>query len=87
MEILYSPQFVKEYRRLSAEVKNKAEEKEKIFRSNPFDARLKTHKLTGRLDGFWAFSIDYHYRIIFKFQDNEKVRFYAMGDHSLYNKL
>jgi addiction module RelE/StbE family toxin len=87
MEIFYSPQFRREYRKLPIEVKEKARKKEKIFRKNPLDSRLKTHKLKGRLDEFWAFSIDFRYRIIFKFQDNNRVRFYVVGDHSLYNKL
>lgn len=86
MEIFYSPQFMREYQKLSVEVKEKAKKKEKIFRQNPFDLGLKTHKLKGRLDEFWAFSVNYRYRIIFKFQDNS-VRFYIIGDHSLYKKL
>lgn len=87
MEILYSPQFSREYKKLPPDIKEKAEGKEKIFRKNPFDPRLKTHKLKGRLDNFWAFSINLRYRIIFKFQDDNKIRFYAIGDHSLYSKL
>jgi len=87
MEVFYSPQFVREYRQLPTEVKEKAKKKEKIFRRNPFDERLKTHKLKGKLDDFWSFSIDFRYRIIFKFQNNNTVRFYVIGDHSLYNKL
>ena len=87
MEIFYSPQFVRDYRQLPVEVKEKAKKKERIFRKNLFDSRLKTHKLKGRLDGFWAFSIDFRYRIIFKFQNNNTVRFYVIGDHSVYKKL
>lgn len=87
MEIFYSPQFMREYRKLSVEVREKAKKKEKIFRRNSFDPQLKTHKLKGRLDEFWAFSVDYRYRIIFKFQNNDRVRFYVIGDHSLYRKL
>lgn len=87
MEIFYSPQFSKEYKKLPFEIKEKAREKEKVFRKNSFDSRLKTHKLQGRLGNFWAFSIDFRYRIIFKFQEDDKVKFYTVGDHSLYNKL
>jgi len=78
---------MREYRKLPIEIKEKAKKKEKIFRKNPFDSRLRTHKLRGRLDEFWAFSIDFRCRIIFKFQDSNKVRFYIIGDHSLYSKL
>jgi len=46
-EIKISPRFEKHYKKLSKEVKEKAREKEKIFRENPFNPILKTHKLTG----------------------------------------
>jgi len=47
MEIIYSPKFAREYKNLPLEIKKIAEVKEAIFRSNPFDAHLKTHKLHG----------------------------------------
>lgn len=84
MKIFYSPQFFREYKRLANKIKEKAEEREKIFRKNPFDRRLKTHKLRSRLSEFWAFSIDFNYRIIFSFEDNDIVRFYVIGSHSIY---
>lgn len=86
MRIFYSPQFAREYSQLPPEIQAKAEKKEKIFRKNPFDARLKTHKLKGKLGEFWAFSIDIHYRIIFRFLSIGDIRFYAIGDHSIYEK-
>ena len=43
-----------------------------LFSHNPLDARLKTHKLTGKLSGLWAFSVAYDCRIVFKFYDNNK---------------
>ncbi|MBI1984520.1 MAG: type II toxin-antitoxin system mRNA interferase toxin, RelE/StbE family [Candidatus Wildermuthbacteria bacterium] len=87
MEIFYSPQFEREYRRLSFDVKEKIKKKERIFRENPFDPRLKTHKLHGRLDRFCAFSVDYRFRIIFGFLGEKKVRFHAVDDHSVYERF
>ena len=87
MQIIYSPQFKQEYRKLSDVIKRKAEKKEKIFRANPIDNQLKTHKLGGRFTGLWSFSIDYRYRIIFEFTEDKKVIFHTIGDHSLYKKL
>ena len=86
MKILYLSKFEKQYKALSAKVKNLAEEREKIFRKNPFDSRLKTHKLHGKLSSFLAFSINYEYRIIFDFLDKKKniVRFYSVGRHDIY---
>ena len=86
MEILYLPKFARHHKKLSKEVKILAEKKEKIFRLNPFDVRLKTHKLSGELDGFYSFSINYSYRIIFDFADKNKkiARFYTVGKHNFY---
>ncbi len=87
MQIIYSPQFQREYKLLPDIVKTKAEKMEKIFRNNPFDNRLKTHKLSGRLMGFWSFSIDYRYRIVFEFLDGKTTIFHIVGDHSIYKKF
>jgi len=84
MEIFYSPQFLHEYKRLPEKIKEQAIKKEKIFRKNPFDQQLKTHKLKGKFSEFWGFSIDFQYRIIFKFQYDKSIRFYAIGGHSIY---
>jgi addiction module RelE/StbE family toxin len=43
-----------------------------LFSHNPLDGRLKTHKLTGKLSGLWAFSVAYDCRVVFKFYDNNK---------------
>ena len=102
MRIYYLPKFAKQYKKLPLAIKIQAEKKEKIFRKNPFDKSLKTHKLKGELEGFWSFSVNYSYRIIFDFlprrlarttpsrarqagKDEKTVRFYFIGDHSIYN--
>ncbi len=61
-----------------------AEEKEKLFRKNPFDQKLNTHKLGGRLKGYWAFWIDQKYRIIFEFSEKDILWFHSVGDHTIY---
>ena len=37
------------------ELKKKFWEAIVLFSKNPFNPRLKTHKLIGKLEGFWAF--------------------------------
>jgi len=83
MKIVHSSKFAKEYKKLPRKIKLIAEKKEKIFRKDPFDPRLKTHKLSGRLKDFYSFSIDYQYRIIFEFADKE-VWFHSVGTHEIY---
>lgn len=84
MKIYYSSKFAKEYKRLPQKIKLAAEKKEKIFRKNPFDSRLKTHKLTGKLKDYHAFSIDYQSRIIFEFTDKDIIWFHSVGTHAIY---
>lgn len=85
MEIIYSSKFAREYKKLPKEIKDLAEEQEIIFRKDPFDSKLKTHKLKGSLAGFLSFSIGYKYRIIFEFSKDKKIiYFHAVGDHDVY---
>ena len=85
MKIVYSSKFAREYRKLSLKVKELAEIKEEIFRANPFDSSLKTHKLKGGLRGFWSFSINQKFRIVFEFVNDNEVWFHSIGDHAIYN--
>ncbi|MBU1292403.1 type II toxin-antitoxin system mRNA interferase toxin, RelE/StbE family [Patescibacteria group bacterium] len=84
MKIKYSPKFARDYKKLPNKIKNLIEENEKIFLKNPFDKKLKTHKLSGKLKGFWSFSIDYKYRIIFEFADKDTIYLYSVGTHRIY---
>ena len=84
MRIFYSSKFAREYRKLPLRIKKIAERKEQIFRKDPFDPQLKTHKLKGSLKGFLSFSIDRKYRIIFEFINRNTVWFHSVGEHSIY---
>lgn len=84
MKIIYASKFAREYKKLSKEVKLLAEEKEKIFRKNPFNSILDTHKLHGRFKDFWSFSVGFKYQVVFEFEDNNTVYFHSIGDHSIY---
>ncbi|HNR81306.1 MAG: type II toxin-antitoxin system mRNA interferase toxin, RelE/StbE family [Minisyncoccales bacterium] len=85
MIIIYSPHFERLYRRLPGDVKDNAELAEEIFRNNPQDARLRVHKLSGRLSGYWAFSVNFEYRIIFYYGNSkEEIFFDSIGNHDIY---
>jgi len=81
--IEYSKRFLKLLRKLPNGVVDKAEIKEKMFKENCFDSRLKTHKLHGREKGAWAFGVDYDYRIKFIFLSNEDL-FLDIDSHKIY---
>lgn len=82
--IFTHPKFDKSYKKLRKEVKDRAKEKEEIFRKNPFDPKLKTHKLHGKEKEHWAFWVDYNYRIKFIFLLDEEVLFLDVGTHGIY---
>lgn len=84
MDVIYAPKFVRQYKKLPREIKILAEKRQKIFCTNPFDARLKTHKLSGELAGFYAFSVNFSFRIIFDFKNDMTARFYEIGTHDIY---
>jgi addiction module RelE/StbE family toxin len=52
-----------------------------LFSKEPFDHRLRTHKLTGKLEGLWAFSVTFDCRVIFEFLDKNEVLLVDIGDH------
>ena len=84
MKIYYSSKFEREYKRLSVMAKKRTEIAGKLFRQSYFHPKLKTHKLSGRLKDYWAFSIDIKYRIIFEFYKKDTIWFHSIGDHSIY---
>lgn len=84
MIVQYSPHFTRLYKKLTFELRRDAKVKEKVFRADPFDPRLKTHKLSGRLEGLYAFSISHSHRIIFEFVKNDLARFHEIGTHDIY---
>ena len=84
MEIQVSEHFKRNYRKLPKKIKERAKEKEATFRINPFDLSLKTHKLSGKEQGVWAFWINDSYRIKFVFLPNREVLFLDIGTHEIY---
>ena len=55
-----------------------------LLAEDAFDARLKTHKLHGRLNGFLACSAGYELRIVFRIikqSNSEAILLEAIGSH------
>ncbi|MDP1689541.1 MAG: hypothetical protein Q8L47_05470 [bacterium] len=83
MNISYSPQFLRSFTKLSLEVQNIYRTKEILFKSNPYHALLKTHKLKGA--NVWSFSVTYKIRVLFVINQSGSL-FVNIGDHSIYRK-
>ena len=85
--VYYSASFGELFRKLPREIQDDAVEAEKRFRDNPFHHSLRTHKLKGRLEGYWSISITRKHRIIFSPLDNGDILFVSVGTHSIYGLL
>ena len=80
----FEKKFEKYKKRLSEQERQKLKDRLLIFQKNPFDARLETHKLGGKLQDYWSFSITYSDRIAFRFLSEYRVFFIDIGDHRMY---
>ena len=83
-KIHYTSRFIKDFKKISKDKQKLAVIREKIFRGNCFDSRLKTHKLTGSLQNYWAFSVTHSDRILFRFINKKEIIFYKIGGHEIY---
>ncbi|HEX4104429.1 MAG TPA: type II toxin-antitoxin system mRNA interferase toxin, RelE/StbE family [Candidatus Paceibacterota bacterium] len=83
-KILFSGGFKKDLSKLPLHIRAAVEEKIQIFMEDPFNPRLNTHKLHGKDEGRWAFSVTYSYRVKFVFFTREIVEFRAIGTHGIY---
>jgi mRNA interferase YafQ len=86
-ELLRTTAFIRALRRflkrrpsLSADVEATLQ----LLSGDAFDPRLKTHKLSGDLEGIWACSLGYDLRILFEFvqhEGGEAILLVSVGTH------
>ena len=76
--------FRKSFRRLPHHIQELATKKDQFFRKDAFAPPLRTHKLKGSLEGYWAFSVNIEYRILFRFIKVDEVIYYDIGTHEIY---
>ena len=81
MEVEFTSHFLKKAKRLTPETKRKLVERTIWFQKNPNDPRLKTHRLSGKLNGAFAFSVTFSIRVIFKPGGSGKSVFLDVGGH------
>ena len=84
MDVFYTPQFVRQLHKLDKDLQNEAIEKIMLFRDTSNHRTLEAHKLHGHLTGRFAFSVNYKYRILFRYLSKTDVALLAIGDHEVY---
>lgn len=84
VKIALDSSFKRAYKRKIAGNSEREEQfqtKLELFKNNPFEASLKTHKLSGKLKNYWSFSVEYDLRVIFYFADESEIVFIDIGTH------
>lgn len=81
MRIFVSKLFERQFHKLTRTVQKEAEKRDVLFRANPFDSRLKTHKLHGRQKAEWAYTVTHSYRVTFLFLEDGTVLYTGIGTH------
>lgn len=81
----YTQEFIRRYDKLPNTLKEEVKEKIQLFKDRKNHQRLKVHKLHGKYQGFFGFSIDRKYRVMFEWISDEEARLHTVGDHSIYD--
>ena len=80
----YTPKFKKRLKKIPHKEKAIVIKRINFFLSDPYSFSLKTHKLSGKLKDYWAFSVSLKLRIIFRFRKENIVEFIDFGGHEIY---
>ena len=82
--LIWGSSFKRAYKKVTAanpDLKPKITQALETFVDNPHHPTLKTHKLSGKLKGLWAFVVAYDCRIVFQFSDKQDVLLIDIGKH------
>lgn len=86
MEVSFSSSFKKVFHKRIRGTISETEFWDRLenFTDDPFNTKLKTHKLSGKLKGMWSFSIERNLRVVFYFTKDKppKAIFVDIGSHN-----
>lgn len=84
IKLVWGSSFTRAYKKkvkTDNELKEKFWKLIKLFEKDPFTPLLKTHKLSGKLAGHWAFVVEYDCRVVFRFEGKNEVLLVDIGTH------
>ncbi|MCF7835811.1 MAG: type II toxin-antitoxin system mRNA interferase toxin, RelE/StbE family [Candidatus Marinimicrobia bacterium] len=82
MKIVTTKKFDKQFKKQSPKIKKEFEKRIDVFIKDAHNPILNTHKLSGKLNNLWSFSITGNIRVIFDNSYKGIVIFVAIGSHS-----
>lgn len=85
LQVRLLPRFLKDLKRHEPTLQEEVFEKIDLFKDSINHRALKVHKLKDPLDGRYSFSVNYRFRIVFRYLSKTEVVLLAIGDHSVYD--
>ncbi len=77
--------FIRQFRKLEETLQEEIVDKIELFKNPKNHVLLKVHSLKGPLKGYYSFSVNYKFRIIFQFRKGkQEAHLHIIGDHSVY---
>lgn len=87
MEAFLHRSFIKKFKKLRPEIRQKFQERKRIFLDNPRNPLLYNHALGGDRLGQWSINVTGDYRALYKFLDERVIIFIDIDTHpNLYKK-
>ncbi len=84
IDIIYPSVFIKKFNKLEIGLQNEAIQKINLFKDRKNHKILEVHKLNGKFKDYFGFSVNYKFRIVFRFVSKNEVLFTDIGDHDIY---
>lgn len=84
VQVAFSSSFKKAFdKRIKGhpEKESKFWKKVDLFIRDPFSKSLRTHKLSGKLQDLWSFSVEFDLRVVFYFEKSDEGVFIDIGTH------
>lgn len=80
MKVAFTPRFGRRARKLPAVQRALLRAALRRFAIDPRDPVLRSHRLRGELDGYWAFAVDDDLRVLFRWE-GDLATLVTIGTH------
>jgi len=84
IQVFFKPTFIRQINKLEEELIEEVFVRIELFKDEKNHKLLKVHKLQGKFSGRYSFSVNYKFRIAFRYETKTQVVFLDIGDHDIY---
>ena len=84
IEIIYSPFFIRKFKKLEDGLQKDILQRIDLFKDKENHKLLDVHKLHGKFKDYFGFSVNYKFRIVFRYVSKNEVLFADIGGHEIY---